>query len=78
MSKIEFEQNWRYGYVLTYIMDSGSNRLYTTSPNIFALISADMDDLSKIKTIIFPKKITIFGSKMYSRGARSGSIEIAR
>ena len=22
-SKIEFEQNWRYGYVLTYIMDSG-------------------------------------------------------
>ena len=32
----------------------------------------------KIKKIIFPKKMTIFGSKMCSRGAKSGSIGIAR
>ena len=32
---------------MSYIMDSGSNRLYTTFPNIFSLISADPADLSK-------------------------------
>ena len=62
-----------------YIMDSGSNRLYTTFPNTFSLISADPADLSKkSKKSFFQKKITIFGSKMCSRGAKSGSIEIAR
>ena len=32
---------------MSYIMDSGSNRLYTTFPNLFSLISADPADLSK-------------------------------
>ena len=31
-----------------YIMDSGSNRLYTTFPNIFIFISANPDDLSHV------------------------------
>ena len=32
---------------MSYIMDSGQNRLYTTFPNIFSLLSADPADLSK-------------------------------
>ena len=32
---------------MSYIMDSGQNRVYTTFPNIFSLISADPADLSK-------------------------------
>ena len=64
---------------MSYIMDSGQNRLYTTFPNIFSLISADPADLSKNqKKTFFQKKNMIFGSKMYSRGAKSGSIGIAR
>ena len=34
---------------MSYIMDSGQNRLYTTFPNIFSLISADPADLSHIE-----------------------------
>ena len=64
---------------VSYIMDSGQNGLYTTFPNIFSLISADPADLSKNqKKSFFQKKITIFGSKMCSRGAKSGSIGIGR
>ena len=61
-----------------YIMDSGQNRLYTTFPNIFSLLSADPADLSKNQKNHFFKKITIFEPKMCSRGAKSGSIGIAR
>ena len=32
---------------MSYIMDSGQNRLYTTFPSIFSLLSADSADLSK-------------------------------
>ena len=64
---------------MSYIMDSGQNRLYTTFPNIFSLLSADSADLSKNqKKSFFQEKMTIFGSKMCSRGAKSGSIGIAR
>ena len=46
---------------MSYIMDSGQNRLYTTFPNIFSLISADSADLSKIqKNHIFEKKGDFF------------------
>ena len=58
MSKIEFEQIWRYGYVLYY--GFGSNRLYTTFPNIFLLLSADPADLSYIQKNHFSKKIHDF------------------
>ena len=34
---------------MSYIMDSGQNRLYTTFPNIFSLLSADPADLSYIQ-----------------------------
>ena len=34
---------------MSYIMDSGQNRLYTTFPNIFLLLSADPADLSYIQ-----------------------------
>ena len=34
---------------VSYIMDSGQNRLYTTLPNIFSLISVDPIDLLYIK-----------------------------
>ena len=58
MSKIEFEKNWLYGYVLYF--DSGQNRLYTTFPNIFLLLSADPADLSYIQKNHFSKKIHDF------------------
>ena len=45
---------------MSYIMDSGSNRLYTTFPNIFSLISADPADLSKNQKNHFSKKLTVF------------------
>ena len=45
---------------MSYIMDSGQNRLYTTFPNIYALLSADPADLSKIQKNHFPKKIHDF------------------
>ena len=57
---------------MSYIMDSGQNRLYTTFPNIFSLISADPADLSHIQKNHFSKKIMIFWSKMCSREARTG------
>ena len=41
---------------MSYIMDSGQNRLYTTFPNIFKLISADPADLSKNQKNNFSKK----------------------
>ena len=64
---------------VSFIMDSGQNRLYTTFPNFFSLISADPADLSKNqKKIIFWKKSPFFESKMCSRGVKSGSIGIAR
>ena len=61
---------------MSHIMDSGQNRLYTIFTNIFSLISADPADLSKKS--FSKKKHDFFGSKMYSRGAKSGSIGIAR
>ena len=42
---------------MSYIMDSGLNTQYTTFPNIFLLLSAD---LSTNKKIIFLKKMQIF------------------
>ena len=63
---------------MSYIMDSGQNRLYTTFPNIFSLLSADSADLSKNQKNHFFEKIAIFESKMCSRGVKSGSIGIAR
>ena len=63
---------------MSYIMDSGQNRLYTTFPKIFLLISVDPTDLSKNQKNHFFKKTSIFGLKMCSRGAKSGSIGIAR
>ena len=65
---------------MSYIMDSGQNGSYTTFPNFFLLKSADPTDLSqkKIKIVIFWKKSRFFESKVCSRGAKSGSIRIAR
>ena len=45
---------------MSYIMDSGQNRLYTTFPNIFSLLSADPADLSKNQKNHFSKKIHDF------------------
>ena len=45
---------------MSYIMDSGQNRLYTTFPNIFSLLSADPADLSYIQKNHFSKKIHDF------------------
>ena len=45
---------------MSYIMDSGQNRLYTTLPNIFLLISADPADLYHIQKNQFSKKIDDF------------------
>ena len=55
MSKIDFEQNWDYGYMF-YIIENQSNRVKTTFPNIFSLISADPADLSHIQKNHFSKK----------------------
>ena len=63
---------------MSYIMDSGSNRLYTTFPNIFSLLSADSADLSKNQINHFFGKSPFFKSKMCSRGVKSGSTGIAR
>ena len=63
---------------MSYIMDSGQNRLYTTFPNIFSLLSADPADLSYIQKNHFSKKIHDILSKICSRGAKSGSMGIAR
>ena len=41
---------------VSYIMDSGSNKLYTTFPNIFSLIWADPADLSKNQKKSFAQK----------------------
>ena len=53
-----FQRQYRYDFEKINSMDSGQNRLYTTFPNIFSLISADPADLSKN---YFSKKNTIFG-----------------
>ena len=45
---------------MSYIMDSGLNRLKTTLPNIFLLISADSADLPQIQKNHFSKKIHDF------------------
>ena len=63
---------------MSYIMDSGQNRLYTTFPNIFSLLSADPADLSYMQKNHFFQKSMIFRSKICSRGAKSGSMGIAR
>ena len=63
---------------MSYIMDSGQNGLYTTFPNIFALLSADSADLSKNQKNHFFLKSPFFELKMCSRGVKSGSIWIAR
>ena len=48
---------------VSYIMDSGQNRLYTTFPNIFSLLSADPADLSHIQKNHFHEKIPYFLKK---------------
>ena len=53
---------------MSYIMDSGQNRLYTTFPNIFLLISADPVDLSNIEKIIFWKNPGYFFFNFKSPG----------
>ena len=45
---------------MSYIMDSGQNRLYTTFLNFFSLISADLPDLSHIQKKSFSSKNPIF------------------
>ena len=45
---------------VSYIMDSGQNRLYTTFPNFFSLISADPADLLNIEKNHFFEKIPYF------------------
>ena len=45
---------------MSYIMNSGQNRLYTTFHNIFSLLSADPADLSYIQENHFSKKIYEF------------------
>ena len=63
---------------MSYIMDSGQNRLYTAFPNIFSLLSVDPADLFHIQKNHFSKKIHNFRSKIYSTEAISGSMGIAR
>ena len=41
-------------------MDSGSNKLYTTFPNILLLVSADLADLSHIQKNHVYEKISYF------------------
>ena len=49
---------------MSYIIENKSNRLKTTFPNIFLLLSADPADLSKNqKKIIFPKKTRFLDQK---------------
>ena len=45
---------------MSYIMDSDQNRVYTTFPNIFSLLSADPADLSYIQKNHFSKKKSWF------------------
>ena len=45
---------------MSYIMDSGQNRLYTTFPNILLLISVDPADSFHIQKIIFQNKSWFF------------------
>ena len=45
---------------MSYIMDSGQNRLYTFFPNIDSLLSADPADLSYMQKNHFSKKSMIF------------------
>ena len=45
---------------MSYIMDFAENRLYTTFPNIFSLISADPADLSHIEKNHFLEKMAYF------------------
>ena len=54
---------------MSYIMDSGQNRLYTTFPNIFSLLSADPADLSKNQENHFFKKKSRF---LDQKGALEG------
>ena len=54
---------------MSYIMDSGQNRLYTTFPNIFSLLSADPADLSYIQKNHFSKKKSWF---FYRKSALKG------
>ena len=75
MLKIEFEKIAVMD--VSYIMDSGQNRLYTTFSNIF-LLSADPADLSYIQKNHFHEKSHIFGSKMCSRRAKTDSIRKPR
>ena len=48
---------------MSYIMGSGQKRLYTTFPNIFSLLSADLADLSYIQKNHFHEKISYFWIK---------------
>ena len=64
---------------VSYIIENKSDRLKTTFPNIFALLSVDSANLSKkSKKNHFSKKNDDFWIKMRSRGAKSDSIGIAR
>ena len=53
---------------MSNIMDSGQNRVYTTFPNIFSLLSADSDDLSKNQKKSFSPKKMIFDRKSSLEG----------
>ena len=63
---------------VSYIMESGQNGLCTAFPKIFLLMSADPADLSNNEKNHFLKKSHIFGSKMCSREAKTGSIRKPR
>ena len=52
------------------IMDSGQNRLYTTFPNIFSFLSADLDDLSYIQKNHLSKKLVLARKKLLPRKTR--------
>ena len=56
---------------MSYIMDSGSNRLYTTFPNIISLLSADPADLStNQKNHFFEKKWPFLNQKSAVEGPK--------
>ena len=55
---------------MSYIMDSGQNRLYTTFPNIFSLLSADPADLSHIQKNHFHEKSHFLDRKSALEGPK--------
>ena len=64
---------------MSYIIENKSNRSKTTFPKIFFInIGRSGRFIKKLKIVMFWKKSPFFESKMCSRGAKSGSIRIAR